>query len=136
MVDLPGLQPGFFEASPGSLLRQEETASWSVSEPPSGAVWSVRNLRSFRTGNMNNVMSGIAEALVSTAVGILVAVPAVIFFNIFQRRSVAIEDNVGALGNAVCAQMMREAGDRAPAATGRDRRHAGAVAFGPREVEA
>src|SRR5262249_3804118 len=38
------------------------------------------------TGNMNNVMSGIAEALVSTAVGILVAVPAVIFFNIFQKR--------------------------------------------------
>src|ERR1043166_8705771 len=61
------------------------------------------------SGNMNNVMSGIAEALVSTAVGILVAVPAVIFFNIFQRRTVAIEDSIGALGNAVCAQMSREA---------------------------
>jgi biopolymer transport protein ExbB/TolQ len=62
------------------------------------------------SGNMNNVMSGIAEALVSTAVGILVAVPAVIFFNIFQKKTVAIEDNVGALGNAVCAQLKREAG--------------------------
>ena len=61
------------------------------------------------SGNMNNVMSGIAEALVSTAVGILVAVPAVIFFNIFQKKTVVIEDNIGALGNAVCAQMSREA---------------------------
>jgi hypothetical protein len=36
------------------VLQQEETAAWSVSEPPAGAVWSVRNLRSFRTGNMND----------------------------------------------------------------------------------
>lgn len=57
---------------------------------------------------MNNVMAGIAEALVSTAVGILVAVPAVIFFNIFQKKTVIIEDNISALGNAVCAQMKRE----------------------------
>jgi biopolymer transport protein ExbB/TolQ len=60
------------------------------------------------SGGMNNVMSGIAEALVSTAVGILVAVPAVIFFNIFQKKTVVIEDNLGALGNAVTAQMKRE----------------------------
>jgi biopolymer transport protein ExbB/TolQ len=59
-------------------------------------------------GGMNNVISGIAEALVSTAVGILVAVPAVIFFNIFQKKTVVIEDNLGALGNAVTAQMKRE----------------------------
>lgn len=59
-------------------------------------------------GGMNNVMSGIAEALVSTAVGILVAVPAVIFFNIFQKKTVTIEDNLGALGNAVTAQMKRD----------------------------
>jgi biopolymer transport protein ExbB/TolQ len=60
------------------------------------------------SGNMNNVMAGIAEALVSTAVGILVAVPAVIFFNVFQKKTVVIEDNVGALANVVVAQMKRE----------------------------
>jgi biopolymer transport protein ExbB/biopolymer transport protein TolQ len=60
------------------------------------------------TGNMNNVMSGIAEALVSTAIGILVAVPAVVFFNVFQKRTVVIEDNVAALGNVVCAEMKRQ----------------------------
>jgi biopolymer transport protein ExbB/TolQ len=65
------------------------------------------------SGNMNNVMAGIAEALVSTAVGILVAVPAVIFFNIFQNKTVTVADNVGALAGAVCAQMKREQRDRA-----------------------
>jgi hypothetical protein len=53
---------------------------------------------------------------------------------------VAIEDNVGALGNAVCAQMMREAGERVPAAGsgpgGRERHHAGSVTYGTLEVEA
>jgi len=69
------------------------------------------------SGNMNNVMSGIAEALVSTAVGILVAVPAVIFFNVFQKKTVTIEDNVGALGNAVVAHLVRahHAAEPAPA---------------------
>src|SRR3954471_3913756 len=62
------------------------------------------------TGNMNNVMNGIAEALVSTAIGILVAVPAVIFFNIFQKKTVTIEDSVGALGNPVVGVLLRDAG--------------------------
>jgi biopolymer transport protein ExbB/biopolymer transport protein TolQ len=66
------------------------------------------------SGNMNNVMSGIAEALVSTAVGILVAVPAVIFFNIFQKKTVQTEDNLGALGNAVVALMKRAHGFEQP----------------------
>jgi biopolymer transport protein ExbB/biopolymer transport protein TolQ len=90
------------------------------------------------TGNMNNVMSGIAEALVSTAVGILVAVPAVIFFNIFQNKTVTIEDNVGALGNAVVAFMKRDTGrDRSETvASGVDRHHAPATTYPSVEVEA
>ncbi len=68
------------------------------------------------SGGMNNVMAGIAEALVSTAVGILVAVPAVIFFNVFQKKTVIVEDNLGALGNTVTAQMKRERGERTVAA--------------------
>ena len=57
------------------------------------------------SGAMGNVMSSIAEALVATAVGILVALPAVIAFNTFQKKAVQIEDNVGTLGNLVVAQM-------------------------------
>jgi biopolymer transport protein ExbB/TolQ len=49
-------------------------------------------IRSFRdlAANMANasaaVMSGIAEALIATAVGLLVAIPAVIAFNVFKGR--------------------------------------------------
>ena len=41
---------------------------------------------------MGNVMSGIAEALLATAVGILVAIPAVIFYNVFQKKGADIEE--------------------------------------------
>lgn len=82
-------------------------------------------------GGMNNVMSGIAEALVSTAVGILVAVPAVIFFNIFQKKTVIIEDNLGALGNAVTALMKRETKEEP-----RQRRVNGAISYPTITVEA
>jgi biopolymer transport protein TolQ len=37
-------------------------------------------------GNMNVVMTGIAEALVATAVGLLVAIPAVVAYNHFQKQ--------------------------------------------------
>jgi biopolymer transport protein ExbB len=36
--------------------------------------------------NPNAVMSGVFEALVATAVGLFVAIPAVVAFNIFQRH--------------------------------------------------
>ena len=56
------------------------------------------------TAGMNNVMSGIAEALVATAVGILVALPAVIAYNVFQKKSQDLEENVLSIGNLVLAQ--------------------------------
>ncbi|MGE5400000.1 MAG: MotA/TolQ/ExbB proton channel family protein [Ignavibacteriales bacterium] len=49
-------------------------------------------IRSFEALALNeasgylNVMAGIAEALVSTAAGLLVAVPAVMFYNYFMRK--------------------------------------------------
>jgi biopolymer transport protein ExbB/biopolymer transport protein TolQ len=57
------------------------------------------------TNGMNNVMGGIAEALVSTAVGILVALPAVIAYNVFQKKTQDLEENVQSIGNLVLAQM-------------------------------
>jgi biopolymer transport protein ExbB/TolQ len=56
-------------------------------------------------GGMGNVMSGIAEALIATAVGILVAIPAVIAYNLFQKKCNDIEENTGALANQVLAVM-------------------------------
>ena len=56
-------------------------------------------------GNMDNVMNGIAEALISTAVGILVAIPAVVFYNMFSKRAQQIEENVGSLENVVLGKL-------------------------------
>jgi biopolymer transport protein ExbB/TolQ len=56
-------------------------------------------------GGMGNVMSGISEALIATAVGILVAIPAVIAYNLFQKKCNDIEENTGALANQVLAVM-------------------------------
>jgi len=59
-----------------------------------GTVWGI--MRSFKdlgldvesggTGGPASVMSGISEALIATAVGIIVAVEAVVLYNVFQAR--------------------------------------------------
>jgi biopolymer transport protein ExbB len=49
------------------------------------------------------VMGAVAEALVATAVGILVALPAVAFFNYFQRKVTAILSESEALSSLVLA---------------------------------
>jgi biopolymer transport protein ExbB/biopolymer transport protein TolQ len=56
-------------------------------------------------GGMGNVMGGIAEALIATAVGILVAIPAVIAYNLFQKKCNDIEENTAAMANQVLALM-------------------------------
>jgi len=54
---------------------------------------------------MGNVMAAIGEALVATAIGILVALPAVIAYNAFQKKSAQVEENIATLGNFVVAHM-------------------------------
>jgi biopolymer transport protein ExbB/TolQ len=49
------------------------------------------------------VMAGIYEALVATAVGLVVAIPAVIAYNFFQRRVKALLGEADALTNMVLA---------------------------------
>ena len=52
---------------------------------------------------MDKVMGGIAEALIATGVGLFVAIPAVVAFNIFQKRIGDIEDNVSSISKRLCA---------------------------------
>lgn len=56
-----------------------------------------------RQGAMGNVMAGIAEALVATGVGLFVAIPAVIAYNLVQARVGTIEQDAIALGRLVAA---------------------------------
>ena len=53
--------------------------------------------------NTASVMTGISEALVATAVGLLVAIPAVMAFNIFQRLLKRVLGRSNALGNAIAS---------------------------------
>ncbi len=54
------------------------------------------------------VMAGIAEALVATAVGLFVAIPAVAAFNYFQRRIQSIMTNAEALTDVLLAHLSAE----------------------------
>ncbi|HWV38125.1 MAG TPA: MotA/TolQ/ExbB proton channel family protein [Vulgatibacter sp.] len=54
------------------------------------------------------VMSGISEALVATAVGIFVAIPAVVAFNGYNRWLKTITARTNALGHAVVAHLKSE----------------------------
>jgi biopolymer transport protein ExbB len=60
------------------------------------------------------VMAAIAEALVATAIGLAVAIPAVAAYNIFMRKSKAILANTEALTRVLLSHLMAEAD--APAA--------------------
>ena len=53
--------------------------------------------------SMNNVMGGIAEALVATGVGLFVAIPAVVAFNVFQRKVAEVDESVGAMCKQICS---------------------------------
>ncbi len=68
-----------------------------------GVIDAFRELASDTMGSIGNVMGGIGEALIATAVGILVALPAVVAYNIFAKRAAGVEDNARALINLVIA---------------------------------
>jgi biopolymer transport protein ExbB/biopolymer transport protein TolQ len=48
-------------------------------------------------------MGGIAEALIATGVGLFVAIPAVVAYNVFQKKIGDIEDNVSSISKRLCA---------------------------------
>lgn len=54
---------------------------------------------------MGNVMSGIAEALVATGVGLFVALPAVVAYNLLQKKIGEIEGNAATLGKLVTSAL-------------------------------
>jgi biopolymer transport protein ExbB len=58
------------------------------------------------------VMASIAEALVTTAIGIAIAVPAVVAFNAFQKRIQLIQDQTAALGHILIGQLEGETNTR------------------------
>ena len=58
---------------------------------------------SVQGGGMNKVMGGIAEALIATGVGIFVAIPAVVAYNLFQKKAGEIENHTHSLARLITA---------------------------------
>jgi biopolymer transport protein TolQ len=54
---------------------------------------------------MGHVMSGISEALVATGVGLFVALPAVVAYNVMAKKVNQIEANVGIIGKQLMAYL-------------------------------
>jgi biopolymer transport protein ExbB/TolQ len=65
---------------------------------------------------MGNVMTGIAEALVATGVGLFVALPAVVAYNVLQKRIAEVETGVLVLGKlaGAFAEARERAGESIP----------------------
>jgi biopolymer transport protein ExbB/TolQ len=58
---------------------------------------------------MGNVMAAIAEALVATGVGLVVALPAVVSYNVAGKKASEIEANVGIIAKQLLAFLKRDA---------------------------
>lgn len=70
-----------------------------------GIIRAFRDLSQNTMEGSSAVMAGIAEALVATAVGLLVALPAVAIFNLFQRYIKAQVAKSDAVGHVVLAYL-------------------------------
>lgn len=73
-----------------------------------GIIRAFHDLASNTAAGASVVMAGIAEALVATAVGLLVALPAVAFYNAFARHVEASASAAAGVGHAILAFIKRE----------------------------
>jgi biopolymer transport protein ExbB/biopolymer transport protein TolQ len=58
---------------------------------------------------MGNVIVAISEALIATGVGLIVALPAVVGYNLVQKRVSVVENNVGLIGKQLLALLKADA---------------------------
>lgn len=77
-----------------------------------GTVWGIMN-SFFEIGNQGSaslpvVAPGIAEALITTVAGLVVAIPSVFFYNIFVHRAERIEDQMDEFEDHLTLQLKRE----------------------------
>jgi biopolymer transport protein ExbB/TolQ len=70
-----------------------------------GVVQAFQELEKSAGSAMGSVMGGVAEALIATAVGILVALPAVVAHNVFNKKASQVEDNARSLLHLVLASL-------------------------------
>lgn len=81
-----------------------------------GIVRAFHELAANTSAGNSAVMAGISEALVSTAVGLFVAIPAVVLYNVLQRRVKAVLAHAEAAAHRVSGRAQSVADDHAVAA--------------------
>jgi biopolymer transport protein ExbB len=80
----------------------------ALGRPQSGAIQAAMSAVA-----PERVMSTIAEALVATAVGLVVAIPAVAVFNYFQARVSSLVADTETLGHVLLSHLQARASARA-----------------------
>lgn len=91
---------GLFGTVIGVVMAFEALGDEKVAQ---GAAEAAANL-----GAPQQVMAAIAEALVATAVGLAVAIPAVAMYNVFQRQARSILANTEVLSRVLIAHLVAE----------------------------
>lgn len=81
-----------------------------------GVIRAFDDLKNKSAESESLVMAGIAEALVATAIGLLVAIPAVVAYNYFNRRLRVVMSGVDECAHQVLVQCYGDGRAAAPAA--------------------
>jgi biopolymer transport protein ExbB len=79
-----------------------------------GIIAAFQGIAATGSGGLGAVSVGIAEALVETALGLLIAIPAVIFFNLLTQRVSKIEQALGRNVGELLDELGRRATGRRP----------------------
>ena len=74
-----------------------------------GVVRAFKDLSGDIANASNAVMGGIAEALIATAIGLMVAIPAVVAFNFLKGRVKATVDNMHMMAGTLLARLKADA---------------------------
>jgi biopolymer transport protein ExbB len=77
-----------------------------------GIINAFRSMAASGQGGLASVSAGIAEALFTTAVGLAVAIPAVMFFNYFTNAIEAMVVDMNDISSELISYVLREGRDR------------------------
>jgi biopolymer transport protein ExbB len=83
-----------------------------------GIIKAAHELTADAQSNPNAVMAGVFEALVATAVGLFVAIPAVVAYNLFQRRVRKRLAEVDSLAHLILSTLRHDTRPTAPTPNG------------------
>jgi biopolymer transport protein ExbB len=75
-----------------------------------GIITAFQGIASTGSGGLGAVSAGISEALIETALGLMVAIPAVLFFNYLNTRIAAVETALGRSSGELLDEMEHDHG--------------------------